>query len=178
MNNFLDRFSVALVNTAQVKDIRDAGREQQTFTERMVMLTIQLREAAAFKDADLSLRMERLCIGFERQNYATSDDDRKRLDKQKAENGAAAQSLALVKNARRYREYIQELFPDGVSTLPEGEGYITHARRQIHQLGQYRKSLVTPQEKAFFEARQENLRAGAEAFKALQQAALAPLFRA
>jgi hypothetical protein len=66
------------------------------------------------------------------------------------------------------------LFPNGITTLPEGEGYITHARRQINQLGQYQKGMSTSQEKAFFAARQDNLRAGITAFKRLQKVALSP----
>lgn len=163
---------LGIVETA--KQLLDRSRSQNVFNKRLSELTEALRHAATREDAELSMQMERVCITFERQQYALIKEDMRRLDKQTSESGAAEQSLKLVSNPEAYKTHVEGLFPGGIPALPEGDAYITHARRQIQHLGQSQKGMATPQEKAFFEARQNNLRTGIAAFKKMQKAALFP----
>lgn len=167
---------VAEIGVAETsKNQRDLSRAQENFNKRLSELTGALRHASTLGDAELSLQMERVCITFEREQYAVTKEDSKRLDKQISESGAAEQSLALVSNPQTYKAHVEELFPRGIPPgLPEGDAYITHARRQVQQLGQSQKGMATQHEKAFFVARQDNLRAGVAAFKILQRTALIP----
>lgn len=170
--DFVEQFGIVEAS----KQLLDQSRPQHIFNKRLFELTGALRHAATLDDAELSIQMERICITFEREQYAVSKEDVKRLDKQISESGAAEQSLALVHNSQAYKAHVEGLFPGGIpSTLPEGDAYITHARRQIQHLGQAQKGMATPQEKAFFEARQDNLRTGIAAFKEIQKRALFPL---
>jgi hypothetical protein len=116
-----------------------------------------------------SLRIERLCAGFERTECAATKEDIKRIDKQISESGAAQASLDLIRNIAAYKKHIKELFPGGVKNLHEVEAYIVYAKRQIIQLAQCLKGMSTSQEKVFFSARQDNLREGVAAFKKIQK---------
>ena len=174
-HSFLKEFTQQVALTGTSKEALERSKAQAFFNKRLDALTGSLREAATKQDAELSMRLERICIAFERQEYAVTKEDIKRLDKQISESGAAEQSLELVSRPQAYKAHVESLFPGGIPTaLPEGDAYITHARRQIQQLGQSQKGMATPHEKAFFDARQDNLRAGVAAFKILQRAALIP----
>jgi hypothetical protein len=174
-NNFLQNFADLGLRSKLYKDRLSREKHQKSFNKIIEELTKELKSATLFKDADISLRLERICIGIEQRDYAVTNEDKKRLDKQISESGAAEQSLIFVSNRDIYNSHIENLFPKGIpNQLPEGDAYITHARRQIQQLGQAQKGMATAHEKFFFQARQENLRAGIAAFKVLQKAALFP----
>ena len=148
------------------------SRMQRAVDDLLMDLTLALSQGMLLKDAELSLFLERLCIDFELAKYAVTQEDAKRLNKQISESGAAKASLDLINNHAEYRRHVKELFPNGITNVPEGEAYILHARRQINQLGQAQKGMVSPAQKAFFNAWQENLRAGIVAFKNLQKEVL------
>jgi len=120
--------------------------------------------------------MERACIEFERDYYAVTSDDMTRLDNQLRENKSAEHSLTLVKDHAAYQADMKSSFPKGIPLpIPDGDAYLSVAKIQIRQLGQEKKGMVTPHEKAFLRARQANLRAGFAAYKELQIQALAPI---
>jgi hypothetical protein len=176
-NDSLAQFAEQSLNSSLYKDRLARSPSQKAYNKILDKLTTILREAVGKKDAELSLHLERTCIYLERRDYAVTTEDQKRLDKQISESGAAEQSLILVGKPQTYKAHVESLFPGGIpAALPEGDAYITYARRQIQQLGQAQKGMATPHEKIFFEARQENLRAGIAAFKELQRSALIPPF--
>lgn len=172
--DLLANFYARSFDSSLIKERLSRAPAQIVFNKTLSEMTEHLRQAATIQDARLSLELERACIRFEARDYAISQKDVKRLEKQVSESGAAEQSLELVSNPAAYKAHVENIFSGAPTALPEGDAYITHARRQIQQHGQSQKGMATPHEKAFFEARQDNLRAGVAAFKILQRAALIP----
>lgn len=174
-DNLLDFLVKENFQTILAKDDRNQSVSQKEYENHLSKISACLRTGAAAGDPELSLKLERACINFDMENYAVTPKDRERLDRYISQNGAAEKSLDYLKsNPAAYRQHINELFPSGVTTLPEGDVYITHARAQIKNLAQAQAWMSTFTEKDFLAARIENLKAGIKAFKELQRSILFP----
>jgi hypothetical protein len=80
--DWFEKISAQLHGVALLKTVLNKSRLQRTFEAQLSDLTDSLLQVAAMRDAELSLRIERICIGFERAEYAITKEDVKRLDKQ------------------------------------------------------------------------------------------------
>ena len=69
-HSFLKEFTQQVALTGTSKEALERSKAQAFFNKRLDALTGSLREAATKQDAELSMRLERICIAFERQEYA------------------------------------------------------------------------------------------------------------
>lgn len=138
-------------------------------------MTAELKKGAAVGDPELSLRLERVCINFDKLSFVQTPQEINRNEKQLTQSWAAQKALLFLKtNPEGYRQEINALSPGGLKNLPEGDAYITHVQAQIKNLGQIRYAMPTTIQKELVSARQENLKAGEKGYKTLQKNALFP----
>lgn len=122
------------------------------------------------------LDAEQLCINLEKALYANTPDDEARYDKQIVENMAIHGSLDDILDVKGYQAHFERLKVLGVNpdNLPKGEPFETNCNRQIKYLGSAKNGFSEPEEKDFFAARQENLRAVILICRERQREALMP----
>lgn len=129
--------------------------------ERMLTKTIKsINSGAKRKDAFQCFESEKICIFFEKDFFATTEQDHKRLDKQLSENGAAVFSAKLIFESEKYKQHILDIYGPHRKIMfpPAGEPCVTITRKQIQQLARPKTGITSPKIKEFYAARQENLR--------------------
>lgn len=174
-DDFLKSVTRTSLKTSVHKSSSQQSESFKQYEKNLSRLTSQLRKGTAIGDPELSLKLERICIEFDADNFAKTQKEMDRIEKQITQSGAAEKSLEfLMTTPDDYRQHINALFPNGMKNLPEGDAYITHVQAQIKSLGQARSWMSTQTEKAFIFARQENLKAGLKAYRELQRKALFP----
>ncbi|MDL2320921.1 hypothetical protein LJC47_01055 [Desulfosarcina sp. OttesenSCG-928-B08] len=148
----------------------NASELQKAYEKSLSKLVSHLNEVASMGDSELSLAFERACINFDSKNHMT---DRKRTEKDLSQSIAAEKSLEFLKtDPQGYRKKINEVFPNGIKKLPEGDAYIIHVNTQIRNLGLAKAWMSTPAEIAYLDARQDSLKAGRKGYQTLQKNAL------
>ena len=170
----LKEFAKQIASFSIRKTIRDSEETQRDFLNDLVILSESLDKASKKDDPLITLQVEQLCIGMEKGLYASTSDEEARLDKQLVESMTAEDSLALVGDIDGYRKRAERARKLGVSpsAVLQGESYATFINRQLKYLSSAKTGLNEPEEKAFFNARQINLRAGLKNFQELQRRAL------
>ena len=138
--------------------------------------TATLRDVAGTGNVSDMLDAEQLCINLEKALYANTPDDEARYDKQIVENMAIRGSLDDILDVKGYQAHFERLKVLGVNpnNLPKGEPFDTNCNRQIKYLGSAKNGFSEPEEKDFFAARQENLRAVIFICRERQREALMP----
>ena len=138
--------------------------------------TATLRDVAGTGNVSDMLDAEQLCINLEKALYANTPDDEARYDKQIVENMAIRGSLDDILDVKGYQAHFERLKVLGVNpnNLPKGEPFETNCNRQIKYLGSAKNGFSEPEEKDFFAARQENLRAVILICRERQREALMP----
>lgn len=138
--------------------------------------TATLRDVAGTGNVSDMLDAEQLCINLEKALYANTPDDEARYDKQIVENMAIRGSLDDILDVKGYQAHFERLKVLGVNpnNLPKGEPFETNCNRQIKYLGSAKNGFSEPEEKDFFAARQENLRAVIFICRERQREALMP----
>ena len=138
--------------------------------------TATLRDVAGTGNVSDMLDAEQLCINLEKALYANTPDDEARYDKQIVENMAIRGSLDDILDVKGYQAHFERLKVLGVNpnNLPKGEPFETNCNRQIKYLGGAKNGFSEPEEKDFFAARQENLRAVILICRERQREALMP----
>lgn len=142
----------------------------------LVDTTAILRDVAGTGNASDMLDAEQLCINLEKALYANTPEDEARYDKQIVENMAIRGSLDDILDVKGYQAHFERLKVLGVNpnNLPKGEPFDTNCNRQIKYLGSAKNGFSEPEEKDFFAARQENLRAVILICRERQREALMP----
>ena len=155
------------LNQARIKKLTVAALQNTTAT---------LRDVAGSGNVSDMLDAEQLCINLEKALYANMPDDEARYDKQIVENMAIRGSLDDILDVKGYQAHFERLKVLGVNpnNLPKGEPFETNCNRQIKYLGGAKSGFSEPEEKDFFAARQENLRAVILICRARQREALMP----
>lgn len=155
------------LNQARIKKLTVAALQNTTAT---------LRDVAGSGNASDMLDAEQLCINLEKALYANMPDDEARYDKQIVENMAIRGSLDDILDVKGYQAHFERLKVLGVNpnNLPKGEPFETNCNRQIKYLGGAKSGFSEPEEKDFFAARQENLRAVILICRERQREALMP----
>lgn len=155
------------LNQARVKKLTVAALQNTTAT---------LRDVAGTGNVSDMLDAEQLCINLEKALYANTPDDEARYDKQIVENMAIRGSLDDILDVKGYQAHFERLKVLGVNPdkLPKGEPFETNCNRQIKYLGSAKNGFSEPEEKDFFAARQENLRAVILICRERQREALMP----
>ena len=138
--------------------------------------TATLRDVAGTGNVSDMLDAEQLCINLEKALYANTPDDEARYDKQIVENMAIRGSLDDILDVKGYQAHFERLKVLGVNpnNLPKGEPFETNCNRQIKYLGGAKNGFSEAEEKDFFAARQENLRAVIFICRERQREALMP----
>ena len=138
--------------------------------------TATLRDVAGTGNVSDMLDAEQLCINLEKALYANTPDDEARYDKQIVENMAIRGSLDDILDVKGYQAHFERLKVLGVNpnNLPKGEPFETNCNRQIKYLGSAKNGFSEAEEKDFFAARQENLRAVILICRERQREALMP----
>ena len=138
--------------------------------------TATLRDVAGTGNVSDMLDAEQLCINLEKALYAHTPEDEARYDKQIVENMAIRGSLDDILDVKGYQAHFERLKVLGVNpdNLPKGEPFETNCNRQIKYLGSAKNGFSEPEEKDFFAARQENLRAVILICRERQREALMP----
>ena len=138
--------------------------------------TTTLRDVAGTGNVSDMLDAEQLCINLEKALYAHTPEDEARYDKQIVESIAIRGSLNDVSDVKGYQAHFERLKVLGVNpdNLPKGEPFETNCNRQIKYLGSAKNGFSEPEEKDFFAARQENLRAVILICRERQREALMP----
>ena len=138
--------------------------------------TATLRDVAGTGNVSDMLDAEQLCINLEKALYAHTPEDEARYDKQIVENMAIRGSLDDILDVKGYQAHFERLKVLGVNpdNLPKGESFETNCNRQIKYLGGAKNGFSEPEEKDFFAARQENLRAVILICRERQREALMP----
>ena len=138
--------------------------------------TTTLRDVAGTGNVSDMLDAEQLCINLEKALYAHTPEDEARYDKQIVENMAIRGSLDDILDVKGYQAHFERLKVLGVNpnNLPKGEPFETNCNRQIKYLGGAKNGFSEPEEKDFFAARQENLRAVILICRERQREALMP----
>ena len=155
------------LNQARIKKLTVAALQNTTAT---------LRDVAGSGNVSDMLDAEQLCINLEKALYANMPDDEARYDKQIVENMAIRGSLDDILDVKGYQAHFERLKVLGVNpdNLPKGEPFETNCNRQIKYLGSAKNGFSEPEEKDFFAARQENLRAVILICRERQREALMP----
>ena len=155
------------LNQARIKKLTVAALQNTTAT---------LRDVAGSGNVSDMLDAEQLCINLEKALYANTSDDEARYDKQIVENMAIRGSLDDILDVKGYQAHFERLKVLGVNpdNLPKGEPFETNCNRQIKYLGSAKNGFSEPEEKDFFAARQENLRAVILICRERQREALMP----
>ena len=138
--------------------------------------TATLRDVAGTGNVSDMLDAEQLCINLEKALYANTPEDEARYDKQIVENMAIRGSLDDILDVKGYQAHFERLKVLGVNpnNLPKGEPFETNCNRQIKYLGGAKNGFSEAEEKDFFAARQENLRAVILICRERQREALMP----
>ena len=155
------------LNQARIKKLTVAALQNTTAT---------LRDVAGSGNVSDMLDAEQLCINLEKALYANMPDDEARYDKQIVENMAIRGSLDDILDVKGYQAHFERLKVLGINPdkLPKGEPFETNCNRQIKYLGSAKNGFSEPEEKDFFAARQENLRAVILICRERQREALMP----
>ena len=142
----------------------------------LVDTTAILRYVAGTGNVSDMLDAEQLCINLEKALYANTPEDEARYDKQIVENMAIRGSLDDILDVKGYQAHFERLKVLGVNpdNLPKGEPFETNCNRQIKYLGSAKNGFSEAEEKDFFAARQENLRAVILICRERQREALMP----
>ena len=142
----------------------------------LVDTTAILRYVAGTGNVSDMLDAEQLCINLEKALYANTPEDEARYDKQIVENMAIRGSLDDILDVKGYQAHFERLKVLGVNpnNLPKGEPFDTNCNRQIKYLGSAKNGFSEAEEKDFFAARQENLRAVILICRERQREALMP----
>ena len=156
-------------------------RLNKTRTKKLTVAALQnttatLRDVVGSGNVSDMLDAEQLCINLEKALYANTPDDEARYDKQIVENMAIRGSLDDILDVKGYQAHFERLKVLGVNpdNLPKGEPFETNCNRQIKYLGGAKNGFSEAEEKDFFAARQENLRAVILICRERQREALMP----
>ena len=155
------------LNQARIKKLTVAALQNTT---------VILRDVVGSGNVSDMLDAEQLCINLEKALYANTPDDEARYDKQIVENMAIRGSLDDILDVKGYQAHFERLKVLGVNpdNLPKGEPFETNCNRQSKYLGGAKNGFSEAEEKDFFAARQENLRAVILICRERQREALMP----
>ena len=172
----LKKLSTAILNHSDAKGRLERTYRKKKVNETLANTTAILRDVAGFGNVSDMLDAEQLCINLEKALYANTPDDEARYDKQIVENMAIRGSLDDILDVKGYQAHFERLKVLGVNpdNLPKGEPFETNCNRQIKYLGSAKNGFSEPEEKDFFAARQENLRAVILICRERQREALMP----
>ena len=172
----LKKLSTAILNHSDAKGRLERTYRKKKVNETLANTTAILRDVAGFGNVSDMLDAEQLCINLEKALYANTPDDEARYDKQIVENMVIRGSLDDILDVKGYQAHFERLKVLGINPdkLPKGEPFETNCNRQIKYLGSAKNGFSEPEEKDFFAARQENLRAVILICRERQREALMP----
>ena len=172
----LKKLSTAILNHSDAKERLERTSQKKKVNDTLANTTAILRDVAASGNASDILDAEQMSINLEKALYANTPDDEARYDKQIVENMAIRGSLDDILDVKGYQAHFERLKVLGVNpdNLPKGEPFETNCNRQIKYLGSAKNGFSEPEEKDFFAARQENLRAVILICRERQREALMP----
>ena len=172
----LKKLSTAILNHSDAKVRLERTSRKKKVNETLANTTAILRDVAGSGNVSDMLDAEQLCINLEKALYAHTPEDEARYDKQIVENMAIRGSLDDILDVKGYQAHFERLKVLGVNpdNLPKGEPFETNCNRQIKYLGSAKNGFSEPEEKDFFAARQENLRAVILICRERQREALMP----
>lgn len=172
----LNKLYQAISNFSEAKERLDRTPRKKLTVAALQNTTATLRDVAGTGNVSDMLDAEQLCINLEKALYANTPDDEARYDKQIVENMAIRGSLDDILDVKGYQAHFERLKVLGVNpnNLPKGEPFETNCNRQIKYLGGAKNGFSEAEEKDFFAARQENLRAVILICRERQREALMP----
>ncbi len=172
----LKKLSTAILNHSDAKERLERTSQKKKVNDTLANTTAILRGVAASGNASDILDAEQMSINLEKALYANTPEDEARYDKQIVENMAIRGSLSDILDVKGYQAHFERLKVLGVNpdNLPKGEPFETNCNRQIKYLGSAKNGFSEPEEKDFFAARQENLRAVILICRERQREALMP----
>ena len=172
----LKKLSTAILNHSDAKERLERTSQKKKVNDTLANTTAILRDVAASGNASDILDAEQMSINLEKALYANTPEDEARYDKQIVENMAIRGSLSDILDVKGYQAHFERLKVLGVNpdNLPKGESFETNCNRQIKYLGSAKNGFSEPEEKDFFAARQENLRAVILICRERQREALMP----
>ena len=172
----LKKLSTAILNHSDAKGRLERTYRKKKVNETLANTTAILRDVAGFGNVSDMLDAEQLCINLEKALYANTPDDEARYNKQIVENMVIRGSLDDILDVKGYQAHFERLKVLGINPdkLPKGEPFETNCNRQIKYLGSAKNGFSEPEEKDFFAARQENLRAVILICRERQREALMP----
>ena len=172
----LNKLYQAISNFSEAKERLDRTPRKKLTVDTLQNTTSTLRDVVGSGNVSDMLDAEQLCINLEKALYANMPEDEVRYDKQIVENMAIRGSLDDILDVKGYQAHFERLKVLGVNpdNLPKGEPFETNCNRQIKYLGSAKNGFSEPEEKDFFAARQENLRAVILICRERQREALMP----
>ena len=172
----VQKFSTTLLKFSKSEHRLRRSANKQRHDILLANSTAVLRDVAGTGNVSDMLDAEQLCINLEKALYAHTPEDEARYDKQIVENMAIRGSLDDILDVKGYQAHFERLKVLGVNpdNLPKGESFETNCNRQIKYLGSAKNGFSEPEEKDFFAARQENLRAVILICRERQREALMP----
>ena len=172
----LNKLYQAISNFSEAKERLDRTPRKKLTVDTLQNTTSTLRDVVGSGNVSDMLDAEQLCINLEKALYANMPEDEVRYDKQIVENMAIRGSLDDILDVKGYQAHFERLKVLGVNpdNLPKGESFETNCNRQIKYLGSAKNGFSEPEEKDFFAARQENLRAVILICRERQREALMP----
>ena len=172
----LNKLYQAISNFSEAKERLDRTPRKKFTIAALQNTTATLRDVASSGNVPDMLDAEQMSINLEKALYANTPDDEARYDKQIVENMAIRGSLDDILDVKGYQAHFERLKVLGINPdkLPKGEPFETNCNRQIKYLGSAKNGFSEPEEKDFFAARQENLRAVILICRERQREALMP----
>jgi hypothetical protein len=119
--------------------------------------------------------IHQVCIHFDRERLAKSEDERDRFDNMLSENLSARKSiLSILENPEGYRQEVEQAYAPYRKVLrpPAKEASIVAYKNISRQLGYLKHGEHSGTIKAYFTARQDMLRADIDIIVNLQRKAL------
>lgn len=152
---FVEREDFFLQKAGQFSAIASM-EDRSGYNAALKELSSVLFEAPRDGNALHALKLERQCIAVEQYLKETDSDI---LDKQLSRSGEAELSLKLVQDPKAYREHVESIFPNGIRSIPQGDGMYTFVNGQISYLGVGRRYFPAQEDARteYYAARQEEL---------------------
>ena len=161
----IDRLTMSLNLFGFAETERYQTQETKKIEEYINAVIKILHKGIEERSPFLSLELEKHCINFESAFFSANAQEQKRYDKQLSELQSAKASARLVFEPEAYRQHVEDAYGPHRKIMfpPAGEAYVTVLQKQIQQLARPKTGIISPTIKAFYSARQANLRVAREA---------------
>jgi hypothetical protein len=169
-SDFAVKYNKITRKLSVIKQDIEQSKDYKSFAKNINNLTKALIEQS--KKPEEILARDSFCVRIERDLYATTDKDKAKCDTQLSENMQIIQHLKNVSDKQAYRQEVKAAGID-IPTFPLKDTCITIIDKRIQNLGKdANNTLVAPEVRQLYKARQANFASVKNIYKELQKEAL------